>query len=317
MTFVYVEEGISCHPRTLQVLEKLKPSTVLPISRYSEIFNRKNQHFRLQKQQVSFILAEKKGHLLYKTPPHYGIGAKENYYFSHLLNCPFDCRYCFLQGMYRSASFVLFVNYEDFQEAIEQKLGHEKVTFFSGYDGDSLAMEPKTAFLSSFLPFFRKHPLAEIELRTKSVLITPLLKEKPFSNCIVAFSLNPQLLIATFEKKTPSLAKRLRAIQSLQQAGWRIGLRFDPIIDCPNFHTLYSFFFKEVFSSIDDHLLHSVSLGVFRLPKPLFKEMQRLKPKDPLLALEGREMREKRDYCQEEIGRYVDKRKLFVCHETS
>ena len=37
-------------------------------------------------------------------------------------NCIYDCRYCFLQGMYRSAHYVVFINYEDYQWAIEERL---------------------------------------------------------------------------------------------------------------------------------------------------------------------------------------------------
>ncbi|CCB89614.1 SPL family radical SAM protein [Simkania negevensis] len=317
MTFVYVEKEVQTHPRTLKVLEKLKPSHVIPIDRYPEIFNRKNQHFRLQKKQASFILAKKHGTLIYPTPPGYGIGAKHNYYFSHFLNCPFDCRYCFLQGMYRSASFVLFVNFEEFQEEIKEKMGEDKATFFSGYDGDSLAMDAKTGFLSAFLPFFRKHPNAELELRTKSVFIRELLKQTPFPNCVVAFSLSPQPLIQELEKKTPPLVKRLEAIQKLQEAGWKIGLRFDPIIDCDNFEYHYTHFFEKVFAVVDETLLHSVSLGAFRLPKPVMKEMKRLKPHDSLLAInqEGPRIQEKLRFCHEKLLNYFDKRKLFVCAE--
>ena len=32
----------------------------------------------------------------------------------NLLNCIFDCQYCFLQGMYNSSNIVCFVNVEDF-----------------------------------------------------------------------------------------------------------------------------------------------------------------------------------------------------------
>jgi len=319
MTFVYVEKEVKDHPRTLKVLEKLKPTQVIQIDRYPEIFNRKSQHFRLQKKGASFILAKKHGTLVYPTPLSYGIGAKHNYYFSHFLNCPFDCRYCFLQGMYRSASFVLFVNYEEFQDAILEKVGEEKATFFSGYDGDSLAMDPKTGFLSSFLPFFRNHPNAELELRTKSVFIRELLNQKPFPNCVVAFSLSPQPLIQELEKKTPPLIKRLEAIQKLQQAGWKIGLRFDPVIDCENFEKHYMDFFEKVFKAVDASFLHSVSLGAFRLPKPVMKEMKRLKPQEPLLALNQEEdrIRKKLSFCQEKLLHFFDERKLFVCAEES
>ena len=319
MTFVYVEKEVQDHPRTLKVIETLSPTKVIPIDRYQEVFNRKSQHFRLQKKGASFILAKKQGTLVYPTPPSYGIGAKHNYYFSHFLNCPFDCRYCFLQGMYRSASFVLFVNYEEFQEAILEKIGEEKTTFFSGYDGDSLAMDPKTGFLSAFLPFFRNHPNAELELRTKSVFIRELLSQKPFPNCVVAFSLSPQPLVQELEKKTPPLAKRLEAIQKLQKAGWQIGLRFDPIIDCENFEKHYTAFFEEVFQAVDERFLHSATLGAFRLPKPLMKEMKRQKPQEPLLALsqDEKKIQEKLSFCQEKLLSYFDKRKLFVCADAS
>lgn len=316
---IYVEKAVRDHPRTRAVIAKLPAQKVISIERYGEVFNRKSQHFRLQKRSPSFILAEKQGTLVYPTPPAYGIGAKENYYFSHLLNCPFDCRYCFLQGMYRSASFVLFVNYEDFQQEIAEKLTDQKTTFFSGYDGDSLALDPKTGFLETFLPFFRERPQAELELRTKSIAIRKLLEEEPFPNCIVAFSLSPAPLVQELEKKTPPLDKRLQAIETLQQAGWQIGLRFDPIIDCANFKPLYTAFFQEVFAKVLSTHLHSVTLGSFRLPKPAFKEMKRLKPSDPLLALnqEGEQIQQKLAFCEAEILKYTEKRKLFVCVEMS
>ena len=44
------------------------------------------------------------------TPKDFTIGFKENYYFSHMLNCIYDCKYCFLQGMFNSANFVIFTN---------------------------------------------------------------------------------------------------------------------------------------------------------------------------------------------------------------
>lgn len=315
MTFVYLEEAIKNHPRALKVIEALKPQKIIAIDHYGEVFNRKSQHFRLQKKQPTFILAKKQGKLVYKAPPTYGIGAKHNYYFSHLLNCPFDCRYCFLQGMYASASFVFFINYEDFQHAIKETICQEKATFFSGYDGDSLAMNPKTKFLETFLPFFRKYPQTEIELRTKSVLIHPLLNVPSFSNCIIAFSLSPQRVVEALEKKTPSLESRLRAIQKLQVARWHIGLRFDPIIDCRDFESIYSNFFKAVFKVVKKDLLHSVTLGSFRLPDPLFKKMKRLKPNDPLLALnrEGNQMSQKMAFCEVELLKYIDKGMLFKC----
>lgn len=121
--------------------------------------------------------------------------------FSHLLNCPYDCRYCFLQGMFSSAHFVYFINYEDFQAAIEAK-GDRETTFFTGYDCDSLAFEGVTGFAKSFLPFIEKSP-ALFEFRTKSIRVNPFLEKSPLSNVVVAFtltlmkSMNTELRLST------------------------------------------------------------------------------------------------------------------------
>jgi spore photoproduct lyase len=52
--------------------------------------------------------------------------------------------------MYRSAHYVVFVNYEHFFDGMAEKLkihAGEDVWFFSGYDCDSLALEPVTGFV--------------------------------------------------------------------------------------------------------------------------------------------------------------------------
>ena len=114
MKRIYIERAIRTHPRTQRVLARYPNAVLIEIDRYGEVFNRRDQNFRLQKKNPALILAQKHDGFVLPTPPGYGIGGAHNFYFSHLLNCVYDCRYCFLQGMYRSANYVLFVNYEDF-----------------------------------------------------------------------------------------------------------------------------------------------------------------------------------------------------------
>lgn len=323
---IYIEESISSHPLTRRILERFSQLPHIPCSRYGEIFNRGSQDFRLQKKNPSLILAKKQGELLLPIPENYGIGTKHNYYFSHMLNCLFDCRYCFLQGMFKSANYVLFVNYEDFQKAIVQKIEEvkENITFFSGYDCDSLALEPITHFVESFLPVFASYPSCYLELRTKSTQIQSLLKTPPISNCIVAFSLSPKEIAEALEHKAPPLHRRLEAIQRLQEKGWPIGLRFDPLIYSEGYKQIYSSFFKEVFQKISLNDLHSITLGTFRLPRPIYKNIFTLYPDEKLFAhsLEERSSlvsykkkieEELVAFCQEEIVQYAPKEILFPC----
>ena len=284
---LYVEEEVANHPRVAEILSRYSDLPVVRIKRYGEIFNRKEQNFRLQKNKPALILAKKHQKQVMQAPANYGLGGEHNYYFSHMLNCIYDCRYCFLQGMYQSAHYLLFVNYEDFETEIEKTLSivdGEPCYFYSGYDCDSLALEPVTKFIENFLPYFSKHKNAIVEIRTKSTQIRSLLEHQPLDNCIVAFSFTPAAISEALEHKVPTIQKRVDAINKLQDRGWNIGLRFDPIIYDDRYQEQYAELFELLFSQIDPGRLHSVSLGVFRLPEPFYRKMQRLYPEEKLFA---------------------------------
>ena len=117
---IYVEEAIKNHPRTKFILKKFKKSRIISINKYGEIFNKRNQNFRIQKANPCLILAHKKDNFVLPAPEGFGIGSSKNFYFSHMYNCIYDCRYCFLQGMYSSANYVIFVNFEDFDISIKK-----------------------------------------------------------------------------------------------------------------------------------------------------------------------------------------------------
>lgn len=284
---LYIESTIAQHPRVTEIRRRFPQARVIDCQRYGEVFNPKAQNFRLQKQKPALILAHKHQKFVLPAPAGYGIGGEHNYYFSHMLNCLYDCRYCFLQGMYQSANYVLFVNYEDFQQQIRELClarPEQDLYFFSGYDCDSLAFEPATGFAETFLPVFADLPNAWLELRTKSTQIRGLLQRKPLPRCVVAFSLSPDAIADKVEAKAPSVAKRIEAAAKLQRQGWSIGLRFDPLLYQHDYQALYRALFEQVFAALDAEALHSVSLGVFRLPEHFFKKMHKLYPDERLFA---------------------------------
>lgn len=324
---IYVEEGVLEHPRSREIASRFPKARTVVCRRYGEVFNPRSQNFRLQKRRPALILAEKFKNFVLPAPPGYGIGATRNYYFSHMLNCLYDCRYCFLQGMYRSANYVVFVNYEDFQREIRgvaEGAGSEEVHFFSGYDCDSLALEPVTRFVEAFLPLFRDLSNARLELRTKSTQIRALLECDPFENCIVAFSFTPSEIARALEHKAPGIDRRLAAMQKVQAHGWPLGLRFDPLIYQHGYQDQYLRLFEKVFSSIDADRLHSVSLGTFRLPEHFFRTMQQLYPRETLfagpLAHRGGMTSYRSDleseltrFCSEALRVHIPEHKFFPC----
>ncbi len=284
---VYVESAVREHPRTQRLLQRLKQLPVIEIEHYGEVFNPRSQNFRLQKKNPAIIIAHKnKGHVL-AAPPGYGLGGDHNYYFSHMLNCIYDCRYCFLQGMYQSAHQLLFINYEDFGEQMRQlSAAHPKqpVWFYSGYDCDSLANEPMTRFTEFFLPLVDSIDNAWMELRTKSTQVRGMLKLQPVERVVTAFSFTDRHSHAQLEHGVPSIEKRVDAMRRLMEAGWKVGLRLDPIVYHANYQSEFQALLEQIFKVIDANALHSVSLGTFRLTRNHFRSVSRLYPDEQMFA---------------------------------
>ena len=141
------------------------------------------------------------------------------------------------------------------------------------------------------------------------------------ANVIPAFSLNPEHVVKEFEDKTPSLSKRLKAIIKLQNLGWSIGLRFDPLIYCEQKEG-YEEFFKNVFELIDKNKIHSVTLGKFRMPDRYLKKISKVRPDNNLIQFENvKRMFPKLDQNYDEfqqtflirlLTKFIEKEKIFV-----
>jgi len=54
-----------------------------------------------------------------------------------------------------------------------------------------------------------------LEIRTKSINISNILYYNSIKNIEIAFSLNPQEIIESYEKGTASLSERIKAINTL------------------------------------------------------------------------------------------------------
>ena len=324
---VFVEREIMSHTIAKRVLSCLPKADLFEINRYQELFNKRQQNFRLQKEKPALILAKKHDNFVLPAPSGFGLDSQKNFYFSHMYNCIYDCRYCFLQGMYSSANYLLFVNFEDFFTSISETIHNNadsSLTFFSGYDCDSLAFEKITNFAQHTLSFFKKHPEVEFELRTKSVNIETLLGLKPLSNCVVAFSLSPAKVADALDKKAPRINKRIRALQKLAKSGWLVGIRLDPLIYCDNWKGLYFELIEEIMTDLEIINLHSVSFGPLRYPKKMYKTIEALYPEEKLFAFPlqttgtlvsyGPEIEnEMANYIQEELKNYLGADRIFQC----
>jgi len=325
---IYVESEIEEHPRARRILARFASAERVACDRYGEIFNRQAQSYRLQKRRPSLILARKAERGVLQLPAGYGMGGERDFYFSHLLNCLYHCRYCYLRGTHRSAHLLLFVNYEHFAGEIERltrEAPGRQSHFFSGFGGDSLALDRVTGFSDFFLPVFSELEDAWLELRTKSVSIGRLLRRKPVPRVVVAFSLAPAGLSRRLEGGAPSLDRRLAAMGRLGEAGWKLGLRFDPLIFYSGYGEAYRELFNQVFSVIDPAWVHSATVGTLRFPAEVFGRMVKHYPDERLLCgpltREGglvcyrEEIRKQMfDLCWEALRPRLPEEKIVSCH---
>jgi len=325
---IYIETQVAGHPISERIISHYSKANLVYCDRFGEIFNRRSQDFRFQKRHPSLILAHKhSGHVL-EAPDGYGVGGVKNYYFSVMLNCLYDCRYCFLQGMYRSANHVVFVNYEDFAAGMKARLqdhrDDEEVWFFSGYDCDSLAMEPILGFGEYFVNLAESEPNLWLELRTKSTQIRSLMARDPVDNVVVAFSFTPKNISANLEHRVPAVKKRIAAMVQLQRRGWKVGIRLDPLIYETDYTVQYRNLLAEIFTELDSGKLHSASIGVFRLPKTFYRNLEKLYPDDSFVAQPFHDRdgqfsypdsieQEMKNWCYEEMARYMESEKIFWC----
>ncbi len=268
---VYVEKDIK--NKSIEILDKLTNSEIIYIDNYQEIFGRKKQNFLFQKKNPSLILAKKTGKFLYPNPPYcQNFGYKRVFYTSLILNCLFDCSYCFLKGMYPSANIVFFLNINDFLKELKNEAKNGEFLLFLSYDTDLLAFENLSGFIHKFYEFLSENKKINVEIRTKSSNFSSIEALEPIDNIILAWSLLPDEIIQKFENKTPSLEQRLFAIKKAIEKGWKVRIIFDPIITIDNI-TIYNEFFKKIKNLIDYKKILDISCGNFRMNEKYLKNI--------------------------------------------
>jgi len=272
---IYVEKSIRDLPDVQSVQKKFLRAKIIEIKHYKDIFNRPSQEYREQKKSLSLVLAKKEEPYLYKGSHFSDDFGYENFFYTpSMLNCLYDCEYCYLQGMYQSANIVLFVNIEDFFSELRNYLDKPTLVAIS-YDTDLLAFDPLDQ-VTKWFQYALKEKNLHLELRTKSANYKPLLNLQPSTQVTLAWTLSPQSVIDKFEHKTPSLKKRVDAIKRLSEEGWQIRICFDPILDIDNFEDIYTPFIREIFEQIDAEKIKECTIGTFRMSNKHIKNIKKM-----------------------------------------
>lgn len=281
---IYVEKNAMNYETVNNIISHFSNSKIIEINHYKDIFCRSHQSYMLQEQSPKLILAVKSGNLIYKGANVCNNFGNENFYYtSCIMNCIYDCEYCYLQGMYQSANIVVFVNIEDIFDKLKEFLNIHSVYLCISYDTDILAFENILGYVNKWVDFARKHKNLTIELRTKSSNFKSISKIEPIDNVILAWTLSPQEIIEKFEHNTPSLEQRISNINNALNKKWKVRLCFEPIVYEKGFREVYSNFIKYLFSSISYESIYDISIGTFRVSSEYLKIMKKQRPNSIIL----------------------------------
>lgn len=277
---IYVERDLFSHPIVRYILMRFPKASVLSIDHYKDVFNCNRQNLHAQETEPALILATNRGTKYYPgAPVCQSFGEEHFMYTSCIMNCIYDCDYCYLQGMYPSGNLVVFVNLEDYFAELDALLAKHPVYLCCSYDSDLTALNGLFPHAEEFCRYAATHPTLRLELRTKSAAL-PFIKKLPAAkNIVMAFTLSPQELITRYEHYTPSLKARLATAKEAANRGFSLRLCFDPILDVPQAESLYTALIEETFSVLTPEEITDISLGVFRLSKDYLKQLKKAKPR--------------------------------------
>ena len=291
------------------------------------MFNRTHQSFQDQKKSPNLILARKDNHLIYEgAPVCQSFGNEHFYYTSSMMNCVYDCEYCYLQGMYPSANIVIFVNLEDIFSQVDHILTLHPVYLCISYDTDLLAFEHLLGYVKKWIAYAKDKSNLTIEIRTKSANIKALAGITTPNNVILAWTLSPSEIVKQYENYTPSYEARMDSIKTALKEGYRVRLCFDPMLYVKDFKNVYQDFFMNTLEQIPVEKIEDISIGVFRTSSDYLKNMRKGRPNSAIVQYPyendhgvfhyGKERSsEMIDYAVNIVKRYIPEEKIFLWKE--
>jgi spore photoproduct lyase len=327
---VLVEKDILRSARVEKILSFLGPIPVFEIDSYEKWWAQVHKPYLDKREKLNLILAEKKGDLVKRAPPAYGLTKGKHYYFIHAYNCIYECQYCYLQGHFKNPDLVVFVNHEEIINEMVNicSQGPHPVWFHAGEFSDSLALSHLTQELPLYWQFASENENAFLELRTKSVNIKEVLQLGPHPRIVTSFSLSPQRASKEFDLKTPPTSLRIESMKKLAGRGFKLGVHFDPIVFSKDYEEEYQKLIEEISTETLLRQTEYISIGVVRFSKDAFDVFARNYPDSSILRSPLRkEAKDKVKYTKELRNRILStleemlvkkgypKEKIYWCME--
>lgn len=225
--------------------------------------------YRFRERKTRFI------RLLHLTPPR--TVCPNFYLLAHGNGCMFSpqCSYCYLKSSFgHLREQEVFSNVEEMMEEVHHWIARDDLESYmlnTGNLSDSLTFEPYRPIVARLVETFRQ----EAKGRPHTLLLLtkggrreckPLYQFEPCENVVVSFSVNNHEAARRLERGAAPTADRMAAAADLQERGWRVRLRIDPMI--------LGYDYGEIAQEIRALAPERVTLGSLRAERNLFRYAQ-------------------------------------------
>ncbi len=175
--------------------------------------------------------------------------------------CTAMCLYCYLVCNFNKCSYLrLFVNREEMLDKIirvSNKSEKEQV-FEIGSNSDLILENTITNNLVWTIPKFAKNGKGYLTFPTKFDMVDPLLELEHKGRVIFRMSVNPVKIIDTIELGTSSLENRIKAINKMADAGYKVGILIAPVILLENWKEMYLELIKYLVENLNENVKKQV-----------------------------------------------------------
>ena len=176
--------------------------------------------------------------------------------------CIAMCLYCYLVCNYNKCAYLrLFVNREQMLGKITKVANEAEkdLTFEIGSNSDLILENTITNNLVWTIENFKDNPKGLLTFPTKFDMVDPILPLEHKGKIIVRMSVNPREIIRTIEIGTSPLENRVKAINKLKDAGYKLGILIAPVILVEDWKKQYT----ELVQYLAENLSEQVKKDVF------------------------------------------------------
>lgn len=205
-------------------------------------------------------------------------------------NCNYWCEYCYLYLTFRTSPISThFVNYDQmFYEiaAFDRKRVTSSLRVLNlGELGDPLAVDDVTGFSKTIVPYMPLvAPNTKLLFLTKSNMVDNLLGLSHGGQTIVSFSVNTDAVHGYLEHRTPTPVERLEAAKRIQEDGYEVRLRIDPVFYYSSWKKDYKALVEQIFSLFTPS---RITIGEYRPAAGLLHHIEERFPSTSLLKING------------------------------